>query len=124
MLQTYKSFEVVLVNDGGDDDELIREFKGQLNINYIRHPTQKGRASALNTGIKNSRGQYISFLDDDDIYYPNHLMILVKHLLESNCKVAYTSVISKTYKNGLTCELELVNEGESLDDDLVKWKKW
>lgn len=123
LVQTYKSFEVVLVNDGGEDEEeLIREFKGHLNINYIRHPAQKGRASALNTGIKNSRGQYIAFLDDNDIYYPNHLMILVKHLLESNCKVAYTSVISKTYKNGLTCELELVNEGESFDDDFDRNK--
>lgn len=123
LVQTYKNFQVVLVNDGGEDIEgLIREFEGQLNINYIKHATQKGRSASVNTGIKNSQGLYLAFLDDDDIYYPNHLMILVRYITDRDCKVAYTSVASKIYKNGLTGELELVGDGERFDDDFDKDK--
>lgn len=123
LVQTYKNFEVVLVNDGGDETGgLIREFEGQLNINYVKHPTQKGRSASVNTGIKNSQGQYLAFLDDDDTYYPNHLMILVRYITDHDCKVAYTNVTSKIYKNGLTGELELVGEGGYFDDDFDKDK--
>lgn len=123
LVQTYKNFEVMLVNDGGEDvGGLISEFEGQLNIKYTRHPARKGRSASVNTGIKNSQGQYLSFLDDDDIYYPNHLMILVMHLNNKDCKVAYTSVKKRVYKNDLASELDLANEGFCFDDDFDRDK--
>lgn len=121
--QTYKNFEVVLVNDGGQDVAgLVSEFSGKLEINHIRHTESKGRPAALNTGLENSRGRLIAFLDDDDVYYPDHLMVLVRHLAGSGYKVAYASTISRIYNEREGAEgggggggLEFVKDGHLFD---------
>lgn len=65
--QTYQDFEVIVVDDASTD-----ETRGALasfndpRIKYIRHAASKGDAGARNTGIVNSTGDYIAFLDDDD----------------------------------------------------------
>ena len=69
--QTEKRFEVVLVNDGGPNlTEFIKPYAKLLSINYVHQHEQQGRTAALNAGVRASRGQWICFLDDDDIYYP------------------------------------------------------
>lgn len=75
--QTFKGFEVVLVNDGGPDiDALLSEYLGCLHINYLRHEKPKGRTPALNAGLQAARGQWITYLDDDDLYYPWHFAVM------------------------------------------------
>lgn len=77
--QTYKNFEVVLINDGGSDIyELIRKYNNLLLINYIHNETSRGRSAAANIGIDLSQGNQITFLDDDDIVYPWHLETLIQ----------------------------------------------
>jgi glycosyltransferase involved in cell wall biosynthesis len=90
--QTYRSIEVVLVNDGGCDLD-IEDFKGLLgdvSLNYIRLDENKGRARAGNVGIENSRGEYIGFLDDDDEFYPDHVETLVSCLIDVDYKIVYS----------------------------------
>jgi len=68
------AFEVVLVNDGGPDlGQFLKNYEKRLNIKYVRNQISHGRTKALNEGISASIGKWISFLDDDDIYYPWHL---------------------------------------------------
>ena len=90
--QTYGPIEVVLVNDGGCDLD-IEELKGILGdiaLNYIRLEKNTGRAHAGNVGIKSAKGEYIGFLDDDDEFYPEHLVTLVSSLEHNDYEVAYT----------------------------------
>lgn len=94
--QTYRPIEVVLVNDGGcdlDAEELGR-ILGDASLNYIRLRENRGRARAGNTGIENARGDYIGFLDDDDEFYPEHVMQLTNFLYQSAHEVAYTDALS------------------------------
>jgi GT2 family glycosyltransferase/MoaA/NifB/PqqE/SkfB family radical SAM enzyme len=89
--QSYKEVEIIVVNDCGADVESILSFLNKKNqITYIRHGKNRGLAAARNTGIKIARGKYIAYLDDDDIYYPNHIETLVRFLETSDHKVAYT----------------------------------
>ncbi len=90
--QTYRSIEVVLVNDGGCDlnSKELKEILGDISLNYIRLKENVGRADAGNAGIENAQGEYIGFLDDDDELYPEHLSILVSFLEQTDYKVAYT----------------------------------
>jgi GT2 family glycosyltransferase len=75
--QTFKDFEVVVVNDGGDDvSALLDRLAPYLNIRYLRHTKAKGRTPALNAGIDAARGAWLTYLDDDDIVYPSHLELL------------------------------------------------
>ena len=86
--QTYPYIEAVVVNDGGQDVEfIIEEFKGKIySTQYISQPS-KGRSAAANTGLSNSRGEWIGFLDDDDIYLPNGVADLLIAGLKNNLPV-------------------------------------
>ncbi len=72
--QSYKNIELVVVDDNGlGTEEQIKTNAviSKLNdsrIVYYPHETNKGGCAARNTGIKNSHGEYVAFLDDDDIW--------------------------------------------------------
>ena len=79
--QTYPNIEVIVVNDAGQDvGEIVRTFADRLKIVYQNNRQNQGAGGARNTGMSLARGQYIAFLDDDDIYYPAHLQILIESL--------------------------------------------
>ena len=69
--QSYRCVEIVVVNDGSRDhtSEVVRRYDG---VHYIMQSHQ-GLAAARNTGIRNSRGSYLVFLDADDRLLPNAL---------------------------------------------------
>lgn len=89
--QTFANFEIVVINDAGSD---IGPTLAQLNsqkIVCLRHDTNKGVAAARNTGLHAARGKYIAYLDDDDVFYPEHLQTLVDYLSTRPRTVAYTN---------------------------------
>jgi glycosyltransferase involved in cell wall biosynthesis len=67
LAQSYSNFEVVVVDDASDDpvDNIVNAF-GDGRIRCIQHERRRGAAAARNTGIRNSDGEFIAFLDDDD----------------------------------------------------------
>ncbi len=76
--QNYEEFELIVVDDASEDNtrEVIQEFDDP-RLKYLRHEQNRGGSAARNTGIKESRGKYISLLDDDDELLPRHLENLV-----------------------------------------------
>lgn len=88
--QTFRDFEVVLVNDGGEDvSNLVQGFRSHFPIKYIYNEISKGRTAAVNRGFQESKGKWISYLDDDDILYPWHLEALFQAVERSKCKFIY-----------------------------------
>lgn len=74
--QTYKQFEVVVINDGSTDagEEVVRQFiDGRIKIFSIKN---SGVSVARNYGVQVSIGDYVAFLDADDYWYPYHLQNL------------------------------------------------
>ena len=90
--QIYRPIEVVLVNDGGCDLDMEKteNILGNIFLTYVRLEENTGRAHAGNVGIENAHGDYIGFLDDDDEYYPDHVLVLTGTLRGSQLKIAYT----------------------------------
>jgi len=87
--QTCQNWNLTVVNDGGEDiADIIDELK-DARIKYIvaKH---KGKAHALNVGVRNSSGKFIGYLDDDDILYPIHLEVLLKAALEGRKDFVYS----------------------------------
>ena len=74
--QTYKYFEVIVVNDGGVDvGEIVSRYPF---ARYIQHDKNRGLSAARNTGIRAANGRYLAYLDDDDWYYSNHLATAIQ----------------------------------------------
>ncbi len=93
MNQTYKNVEAVIVEDGKNiSEKMIKEnFEGKLNYQYYATNTKKERCFTGNMGLEKAKGKYLNFLDDDDLFYPDHVETLVTNLeKEKNYKIAYT----------------------------------
>jgi glycosyltransferase involved in cell wall biosynthesis len=99
--QTYKDYEIVVVNDAGPDVEaVLAPLRGSQNeIVYLRHDSNRGLAAARNTGLRAASGKYVSYLDDDDIFFPDHLERLVTFLEDGKHKVAYSDAYRAIQKN-------------------------
>jgi glycosyltransferase involved in cell wall biosynthesis len=89
--QTFRDYEIIVVNDAGVDVEyVIAGLRSPQQIRYLRHSRNQGVAAARNTGMRLALGTYIAYLDDDDIFLPEHLERLVTFLQKSGAKAAYT----------------------------------
>lgn len=75
--QSFDSFEVVFVDDGSEDG--TAEIAQSFPVRYV-HQSNLGLAAARNTGLENARGEFIAFLDDDDILPPTKLELQVGYL--------------------------------------------
>ncbi len=72
--QTFQDIEVVVVDDGSDDNtELVLGSIDDERIKILKHDNNLGSPAARNTGIAAAKGQYIAFLDSDDEWYPDKL---------------------------------------------------
>jgi glycosyltransferase involved in cell wall biosynthesis len=89
--QTFTSFEVIVINDGGlEVTDVIKASPIASKVNYISLGINHERSFVRNCGLKIARGKYIAYLDDDDIYYPDHLQTLTDALKNSSFRAAYT----------------------------------
>jgi len=80
--QTYENFEIIVVDDGSDDDTEARirsEFGGDARVRYFKQ-TNGGVSSARNFGIRESRGEFIALLDSDDVWLPGKLELQIECL--------------------------------------------
>ena len=75
--QTYKNIEIVLVDDNFPETNFRTSIENGIikypTVKYVQHEKNKGAQKARNTGIENSRGDYIAFLDDDDEWLPRKI---------------------------------------------------
>jgi glycosyltransferase involved in cell wall biosynthesis len=84
LAQTFKDYEIIIIDDGSTDhtQEVLKKYSDLENIKLIWQSNQ-GPAAARNFGIKKSSGEYIAFLDADDIWLPNKLERQI-HFLEKH----------------------------------------
>lgn len=70
--QTYKGYEIIVVDDNSETDmaAVVDEY---TNARLISHSENKGAGAARNTGIEEANGEYIAFLDADDLWKPSKL---------------------------------------------------
>lgn len=103
MAQTYKKVEIIVVDDNGDEkwSYKVKEILDSINeihpIIYIKNEVNKGSAETRNIGIRAARGEYITFLDDDDIYLPKKIENQLNNMINTGADYSVT-------------DLELLNE--------------
>ena len=79
-VQTFQPKEIILVDDSSDKNatDFIKKCLSD-DIIYLRHKRNLGLAAARNTGLRHAKGDFIAYLDDDDIWMPTRLESQVKH---------------------------------------------
>ncbi|MCR5184308.1 MAG: glycosyltransferase [Opitutales bacterium] len=86
--QTYPHLECIFVDDCGTDNsmEIVRErlagYRGKIDFKIIRHERNRGLSAARNTGTDVASGEYVYYLDSDDLITPDCIEILAKPLRE------------------------------------------
>ena len=92
--QTFKNFEYILVNDASTDNslEIMQRYEKQdKRIRIIQLENNSGGpARPRNTGIENAKGEYIAFLDSDDIWSPEKLQIQIDTIENGNYDIVHT----------------------------------
>lgn len=86
--QTYKNFDIILVDDCGNDDSILiaKSFLDKQHFyrySILHHDVNQGPSQARNTGLSFSSSDYVLFVDSDDILHLNSLEVLVTALKES-----------------------------------------
>jgi GT2 family glycosyltransferase len=100
--QTSQDFETLVVNDGGASPrpEGLLPHPGR-GLRILETAPPHGRARALNTGVGAARGRFVAFLDDDDLWRPEHVETLARFLSQPHgYRAAYTDAERVLYTLG------------------------
>ena len=83
--QSYQDFEIIVVDDGSTDGtlDILKDYGSEIHLIQQKHGE---RAMARNKGIEESKGDYIAFLDSDDIWLPEKLSLQLE-VMESSAQV-------------------------------------
>lgn len=137
--QTYKNFEIIIVDDCSSDNscEIIEDFisyNQDLKITLIKHEKNMGQFASMITGLKAAQGEFISFIDSDDVLTPQYAKCHIRVHLETS--VAFTSCqiieigedneIHTMHSNASPhCEkLEELFAGEKVNYKILKHKRF
>lgn len=92
--QSYENIEIIVVDDKSKDNsvEKIKDFAKKntyLQLKLIEHPENKGQMAAMQTGLSYANGQFICFVDSDDILVKDYAKTLIR--VHMSCSVAFAS---------------------------------
>lgn len=88
--QTWPAIEVVVIEDGPPASQaIVAEFADRLDIHYAATGTRVGRARAGNLALAAAKGEWLNFLDDDDVLFADHVEVLMEAVLARKAKGAY-----------------------------------
>ncbi|MBD2539477.1 glycosyltransferase [Coleofasciculus sp. FACHB-SPT36] len=113
--QTYKDYEIIVV-DGKSTDNTEKFAKSYERVRYIWQAGQ-GLADAWNLGIEAAKGEFIAFLDHDDVWTPNKLSLQVDYLI-NNPTIQY-AIAKFRFILEPECPIPLGFKKDLLDKDIV-----
>lgn len=103
--QSYKLIEVIIVDDNEPDDDYSKKLQGVVEsfanderVRYIQQEKHKNGSAARNVGIRAARGEFVAFLDDDDVWDETKIEKQVE-VMKQNTQVGGVTCLWKMYKN-------------------------
>src|SRR5690606_15916458 len=99
--QSHEDVELIVVNDGSPDDthEVLQPLVQAGRIRYVQQENS-GQGAARNRGLAMATGEFVAFLDDDDLWYPHTLTTLVAALNERADAVMAFGDVERIHPDG------------------------
>lgn len=90
--QTYKNWEMLIIDDCSTDNgaEIVKKYQDDKRIKYFKLDINSGAAVCRNKGIELSNGEYIAFLDSDDLWKKEKLEKQIRFMKENNYSISFT----------------------------------
>lgn len=129
--QSFDDFELIVVDDCSSDrtEEIVQSYEDP-RLEYISHELNRGGSAARNTGINNSVGEYIFFIDSDDTWHPTKLSRQIKYIetqpegtVAVYCLVERTEGFKKHARSKLRSLLPIgpaITEGKEGDKEIIR----
>ena len=88
--QTYNNLEILIIDDGSTDNSgyICDQYSDSDSRVKVFHVSNGGQSKARNIALKNSQGDYIAFVDSDDVIDSNMIEVLLYESLSNNCSLA------------------------------------
>ena len=118
--QTYPHFEVLVIDDGSTDntESTVRSFTDP-RVHYFKKENGE-RGAARNYGIAKAKGDYITFLDSDDLFYPQHLQTAVDSLTQFDFPVCYAQAYEiKEHTSGKVIQKGYSTRSKTINQKLL-----
>lgn len=127
--QTYSKWECVLVNDGSKDDSgsICDKWQSEDSRFRVIHQNNQGASVARQVGIATAKGEYLSFVDADDVVEPDYLEKLYFFLCDFDAEIAACDFIKHRESESVIVDrnpLPRILESEELHQRFFKYEFW
>lgn len=124
LAQTFKDFELILVDDGSPDNcgQICDEYAQKDSRVKVIHKENGGVSSARNVGIDTALGEYITFIDPDDIIEQNMYQVLFEHAIKYSADIVVCPIRSFNEVEGTISISTVWLEGNILDKKNIEEK--
>lgn len=104
--QTYKNWELIIVNDNSKDStvEIVNRYVNDKRIKLLSNDINRGVDFSRNLALNSAKGDFIAFLDSDDLWYPEKLEKQISFMKQNNYNFTFTSY-ERFYDNGETINI-------------------
>lgn len=121
--QTYQNLEIIIVDDGSTDrqKEVIYTYLTKFENVHYHYQQNRGVAAARNKGLEFAKGEYIAFLDADDVWLENNLSLKVQRFGEGDFGLVHSGAYLIDANSDLI-EGQLVGKEGNLLNDMLAWK--
>ncbi|MGD7053726.1 glycosyltransferase family 2 protein [Sutcliffiella horikoshii] len=101
VLQTRKDFEVIVVNDGGESVDSLKEYYPELGLTTIDLMENVKHVQARNIGVSFAKGEFIMLIDDDDLIVPTHIETMLEKIKDADLVYSDVEIVHYEKKNGV-----------------------
>jgi LmbE family N-acetylglucosaminyl deacetylase len=115
--QLHPAHKVIVVNDGGESvADLCSSDENGLDLELVELEASRGRSAAAQAGLECATASHVAYLDDDDLMYPDHLLVLGK-AVASGVSAPYVDAVQGLWRMNDSGDLEQVSRHRTFGGD-------